>query len=447
MITRLPPLFALATLAGIAITGCSHSAADEEKGKAPAVNPIAARSAAPARAGDWPAWRGPKGDAISSETNWTSEWPADGPKKLWTAQVGIGFSAISVADGRAYTMGHAPNDPDKENKEELTDDTVWCFDATTGNVIWKQSYPCKLVANLHEGGPASTPAIDGNHVYTLSKQGHLFCFDSAKGDIVWKLELSKLLDVEMPAWGFSGSPRVFEDKLILDAGPTIALNKNTGELIWKSKDFVVGYGSPTLFTVGAEPLVAVLNNQFLTVLRVKDGSLVDKAPWTTPYATSACTPIVEPTDAGATIFISTGYDAGCALYDLADGKLTQRYKNKHMRNHMATCVAWKDVLFGFDGNTPPSSQVKLVALNRDTGEVLWKDRGLGAGTLMRAGDRLILSSDDGRLAIAEPSEKEYKQLAIAEVLQGKCWTMPVLADGCIYCRNAMGDVVCVDVRK
>src|SRR5260370_40842426 len=110
MITRLP-LFMLATLAGIAIAGCSHSAADPEKGKAPAANPIAARSTAPARSGDWPAWRGPNGDAISSETNWTSEWPADGPKKLWTAQVGIGFSAISVAQGRAYTMGPAPHGP------------------------------------------------------------------------------------------------------------------------------------------------------------------------------------------------------------------------------------------------------------------------------------------------------------------------------------------------
>jgi outer membrane protein assembly factor BamB len=446
-----------APLASIVIAaGCTRSSGGNEKGGPPAVNSVAAvetrDAGAPSTAtlngrDDWPAWRGPNGDAVSTETDWTNDWPAGGPKQLWTASVGVGFSAVSVAGGRAYAMGHDSTEPEKE-KEKLGDDTVWCLDAVTGSVIWKHSYPCKQVANLHEGGPSSTPAIDGNRVYTLSKEGHLFCFDATNGDVIWTVELQKLLDVEMPPWGFSGSPRVFDDKVILDAGPTVAFDKNTGKVAWKSKDHVVGYGSPTLFSVAGEPLVAVLNNQFLMVLRAKDGTLVDQAPWTSSFATSATTPVVEPANHGATIFISTGYDTGCALYDLTDGQLTQRYKNKHMRNHMATCVAWKDVLFGFDGNadSPPAPHVWLVALKRDTGEVLWKERGLGAGTLMRSGDRLILLSDDGRLVIAEASEKEYKPLATAEVLKGKCWTMPVLADGRIYCRDAAGDVVCVDVR-
>lgn len=444
-----------------ATVGCSKSAADDGANR-----PVAASATKVSASGgaetvssapsDWPCWRGSNGDAISTETDWTWKWPADGPKKLWTAPVGIGFSAISIADGRAYTMGHKPNEPDDERQEKYTDDTVWCFDAANGQIIWKQSYPCKLVANMHEGGPAATPAIADGRVFTLAKEGHVYCFDAIKGDILWKTELKKLLDVEMPPWGFSCSPRVFGDKVIIDAGPTVALNVKSGEVVWKSKDFVAGYGSPTFFTIGGEPLVAVLNNQYLIVLRLKDGSLVDKAVWTSPYATSSTSPVVETTDKGATIFISTGYNTGCALFDLADGKLIQRYKNKNMRNHMATCVAWKGLLFGFDGNTPPSSAVRFVALKRDSGELLWKyperkegddEPGLGAGTVMRAGDKLIALADDGRLVVGEASEAGFKQLASAEVLKGKCWTTPVLSHGRVYCRNAAGDVVCLDVRK
>jgi outer membrane protein assembly factor BamB len=452
----LPPptclkLLLVGLLGGMA-GGCTQSSADDAAGQ-PVPRPasierqvtVAAATAASHR-GDWPAWRGPTGDAVSGETDWSNDWPGDGPKKLWTAQVGVGFSAVSVANGRAYTTGHAATEHEGD-KETAGDDTVYCFNAQTGDVLWKRSYPCKPIANNHEGGPSATPAVDGDHVYTLSKEGHLFCLNTANGDIVWKVELPQLVEIEVPLWGFSGSPRVFEDKLILDAGRLIALDKNTGEIVWKTTDYVVGYGSPVLFTLGGEPLIALLNNQFLLVVRAKDGSLVDKAGWTSSFATSATTPVVDVTDNAATIFISTGYKGGCALYDLADGKLTRRYKNKNMSNHMASCVSWKNVLFGFDGNSSPSSQVRLVALDRDSGDVLWKERGLGCGTLMRSGDRLILLSDDGRLVIAEASDKEYKPLAKAEVLQGKCWTMPVLAGGRIYCRNAAGDVVCLDVKK
>ena len=440
-------------LAGGLLAACAPLIADDSSGKST----------------DWPRWRGPNGDGVSNETDWTSDWPADGPKQLWTAKIGVGFGSIAVADGRAYVMGHKRSkakhgnesakdgdatdaddknkDQDDEKKAKQGEDFVWCFDAATGREIWHYSYPCKLVDNLHEGGPAATPTVDGNHVYTLSKEGHLFCFDAAKGNVVWKAELQKLFDVDMPAWGFSGSPQVFGDKLILDAGPTVALNKNTGEVIWKTEKFSVGYGSPTFFSLGGEPLAAVLNNDFLLVVRIKDGSIVDKTPWKSPFSTNATTPIVELTDKGAAIFVSTGYGTGCGLYDLADGKLTERYKNKNMRNHMATCVPRGDVLFGFDGQSSPSSQAKLVALNRDSGEVLWKQRGLGCGTLLRAGERLIILSDDGRLVIAEASDKEYKELASAKVLEGKCWTVPILAAGRIYCRNAAGELVCVDVHK
>jgi outer membrane protein assembly factor BamB len=408
------------------------------------------KPARPIKAGDWPMWRGPWGDDVSHQaSDWSYSWPADGPKKLWTAEIGIGFSSFAVSEGRVYTMGHEPNPPEKEGKNELSNDIVWCLDATTGRVVWKHPYPAKLVANQHEGGPAATPTVDFNRVYTLSKDGQLFCLDAGTGDVVWKVELTPLLGVEMPGWGFSCSPRVSGDQLIVEAGRTIALEKATGKLIWKTEKYQPGYGSPTLFNALNESLVAVLNNDFLLVLRTYDGSEVAKVKWQTSYSTSAATPIVHAENGGAKIFISTGYGRGCGLFRLVEGKSTLEkvYEEKHPATHMSTGALWRGTVYAFDGQSSNSSQCNLMAVDYEKGTTLWKKRGLGCGTLMVADNRLIALGDEGKLAIVEADSKEYKVLAEAQVLDGKCWTPPVLAGGHIYCRNAVGHMVCLDVHK
>jgi outer membrane protein assembly factor BamB len=445
---------------GLFAVGCSTdpSGSPPVAGKTQAQSAAAPSSPAPIAAAaasiqpdDWPMWRGPKGNGISAETDWTSDWPTAGPKKLWTDEVGVGFSSCAVVGGHIYTLGHEPNTPEKEKAGELTDDTVWCFDAATGREIWKYAYRCKQVANLHEGGPGATPTIEENRVYTLSKEGQLFCFDAAKGTILWKQELQTLLGVPMPEWGFSGSPRIFGNMLILDAGRTVALDTLTGEVIWQTAKYRPGYGSPTIFSVDGQSYVAVLNNDDLLVVRASDGAEVDKVKWETDYVTTAITPIVRQKGHETSIFIS-GYKAGCALFDLKDGTLVMRYQNKAMSNQFCTCVLWHDVLYGIDGANNAPSQCKLMAVEYDTGKVLWKERGWGLASLMLSGDKqgggkLIVLSDEGRLGVVAADPKEYRLLASAQVLDGKCWTMPVLSGGRIYCRNAAGKLVCIDVRK
>lgn len=381
---------------------------------------------------DWPNWRGPDHNGISKESAWRKTFAEEGPKVLWKTNVGTGFSSVSVVDGRLYTMGHVGDD-----------DIVYCFNANTGEEIWRDSYPCALVDNLHEGGPAATPTVHDGRVYTVSKEGHLNCYEATSGNKLWSQELQKLLGVEMPTWGFSCSPRVVGELLIVEAGRTCALNRESGELAWKTEAYRPGYGSPALMRRGDEDLVVVLNNDYLMVVRLSDGTEVAKHKWETDYATTSITPIVVDD----TIFISTGYNRGCIRMKLVDDKLERMYQNKVMSNHMANCVLWEGHLYGFDGNSHNSRNVKLKCMDFETGKEKWSERGLGCGSLMMADGKLIALGDAGDLVIATASPEKFEPLAKAKVLEGRCWTVPVLSGGAIYCRNAAGDLVALEMRE
>src|SRR5262249_50965336 len=160
---------------------------------------------------------------ISQEKGWLTTWPADGPKKLWEGNVGIGYSSFSVSKGRLYTMG---------NVEET--DNVFCYDALSGKLLWKHEYPCSSKDPNGHLGNRSTPTVDGDRVYTLSRQGHFFCLDAASGKVKWSKDFQKDFGSEPPKWGFSGSPLIEHDWVLTEGGgknntSVIAFNKMTGD--------------------------------------------------------------------------------------------------------------------------------------------------------------------------------------------------------------------------
>jgi len=379
---------------------------------------------------DWPVFRGPAGDGIVRNAKWNPQFTGT-PKELWTAELGTGFSSFSVSGTRVISMGH---DGGK--------DYVWCLDLNTGKTLWSQNYPCALVDNLHEGGPAATPCIDGDRVYTLSKEGQLGCFDLKTGKPSWGVELQKTLDVKMPEWGFSCSPRTLGNMLLLESGHTVALNKVTGKGIWASDKFRMGYGSVTVFDNGKK--VASLNNDVLLILDTATGKELAKHRWETNYATSACTPVMVGENK---LFVSTGYGQGCALFEFTGSELKQIYQNKKLRSHMATPVVIGDYVYGIDGQSNERSRCRLVCLEVATGEEKWAQRGVGCGTIFAVDDKLVVFTDEGTLITAEANGEKYTEIAKATILDGRCWTVPVLVQGKILARNAKGTAVCVDVSK
>jgi outer membrane protein assembly factor BamB len=382
---------------------------------------------ADSQAGDWARWRGPSLNGVSTETGWQADWPASGPRIAWKAQVGTGFGSFAVAEGRVFVMGNADDR-----------DQVFCFEAASGKELWNHSYAEPLAPKLYEGGPNTTPTVDGDRVYTLSRQGKVFCLQVADGKVVWSKDLAADFDIPVPEkdhWGLSGSPFIEGDLVILNAGRAgIALKKASGDKVWSTGKEAAGYATPVPFELGGKRSLLMFTGSALVALDPQSGEERWQFPWKTSWNVNAADPIVS----GNRIFLSSGYNTGGAVIEVTDGRPVELWRNKNMRNQMSGSILWEGHLYGVDEN-------QLRCLSFDTGEVKWSERSVGKGTVTIADGKLIVLSDKGELMTAPASPEGFNPIARAQVLGGKCWTVPVLSNGRIYARNAKGDVVCLDV--
>ncbi len=380
-------------------------------------------------AADWPCWRGPQRNGISDEKGWLDKWPKDGPKIAWKASVGTGFAAVAVSKGRLYTLG---NEDDK--------DTVVCLDAVTGKKLWSHTYNAALDPNLFEGGPTATPAVDGDRVYTLSRWGHVHCYDAATGKVTWSKNVQEETNARIPTWGYAGSPLVLDNLLLLTIGGAgLALDKTNGKIVWQSEDKDAGYSSPLPFKHGGETYVFFSAEDAYIAVNPKTGKEQWRFRWLTNYGVNAADPII----ASEQVLLSTGYNKGAGLFPLGVASPKAIWQNRNLRNQFNSSVLLDGFVYGIDGDTTGKTSLKCLELK--TGDVRWTQDGVGPGALMAADGKLIVLTEEGELLVAKASPDGFKPSARAKVLDGKCWTVPVLANGRIYCRSAAGDLVCVDV--
>jgi outer membrane protein assembly factor BamB len=376
----------------------------------------------PLGAADWPQFRGLQRDGVAREGGLLKAWPANGPRRLWKVAVGDGFSGIVVAGGRLFTLYG-------KGRDEL----AVAHDARTGKELWRARIDEKYESDQGHG-PRSTPTVDGNRVFALSASGTLVALDAASGKMLWSRDLKRDFGAKPPGWGVSTSPLVEGNLLLVDAGGSagksaVALDKQTGKTVWTSQSDAAGYSAPIAITVGGVRQVLFFTGTALTALAPANGSLLWRVPWRTDWDVNAATPLFVAPDR---LFVSSGYDTGSALLRIKAGggraSAEEVWRSRGMKNTFSSSVLVGNHFYGFD-----NSVLKSIAVA--TGKDAWRKSGLGHGSLIAVDGHLIVLSERGRLALVEANPAEYREKAAAEVLSGKCWTAPTLANGRLYVRN------------
>lgn len=383
-----------------------------------------------ADAADWPKYRGPNLDGISTEPGLRASGEA---KMLWKASVGLGYSAPVIGGGRVVISGHDGKDRD----------TLFCFEEATGKELWKHSYLQPLGDLYFQGGTTGTAAIDGNRVYQLAREGELVCLELETGKLIWQKNLAKDFGYSKPDWGFAGAPLAWDDWLFLNVGDSgLCLKKGDGSVIWKSKDEVAGYSTPYPVTRNGWRLVAFSNKRSYVCVDASNGTEVWRHKWMTRYGVNAADPIVK----GDSVFLTSGYGKGATLLDWKEkGELKVIWQNREMQAQMNAPVLIGGHLYGVSGNEGQDG-TGLRCVDFTSGEVKWSEPSVGHGAMMAVGDQLLVVTEGGELQVGAATPSGYKATFRQQLVEPKVWTVPVFANGRVYCRNAAGKVVVVDMK-
>jgi outer membrane protein assembly factor BamB len=383
---------------------------------------------------DWPQWRGPRRDGVSAERGLLKSWPQSGPPLAWkVGGAGEGYSSFAVAEGRLFTLGARA---DREY--------VVAYDATTGKRLWEVPHGRRFTSNRGDG-PRSTPTVDGNRVYAFGANGDLTALDVASGHIAWTVNVIRDFGGQNITWGLSESPLVSGDRIIVSPGGSgsaiVAVNKADGKLLWKSEADRAGYSSAVLHEMGGVRQAIYFTGQRALGIDLANGRVL----WSYDRVANRTANIATPIAHGNHVFLSSDYGTGAALLQLtpAGGGITARevYFTREMRNHHASSVLTGDYLYGFSGAI-------LTAMRFETGEVAWRDRSVGKGSLVCADGRLYLFSEGGVVGLAEATPEGYREHGRFSLAIGSLptWSHPVVSNGKLFLRD-QDTVYAYDVRS
>jgi len=382
---------------------------------------------------DWPQWRGPDRNGISTETGLLKSWPAGGPKRLWVyEQAGRGYAGSAVAEGKVLTMG-------TEVREGADREVVLVISSETGKKLWSAPID-EVFENDWGDGPRGTPTVDQGRVYALGGQGTLVCLEFSSGRELWRVSLTRDLGGKVPQWGYAESPLVDGDRVICTPGggqgALAALDKNTGRVLWRSKDFTEGahYSSPVLLVHGGVRQYVQRTEKFVVGVAAGDGSLVWKGDFPGRVAVIP-TPVVRD----GYVYLTAGYSAGSKLIRLdGSNQPSTAYMNRVMKNHHGGVILLGDHIYGH------SDAVGWVCQDFVSGEELSVTEALGKGAVSYADGRFYcLEEDTGTVALFEASPRGWVEhgrftlqpQSAMRKRQGKIWTHPVIANGRLYLRD------------
>lgn len=396
---------------------------------------LALPALAAAAGNDWPQWRGPDRSGKSPEKGLLQAWPTGGPQRLWMATgLGQGDGSVVMQGDQIFVQGTRGEEG-----------RLFCLRRGDGTLLWEAGLGPKYV-NGNNPGECSTPTIDGDRVYALSGYGLLICAKTSDGSILWQVHLAKDLKGRSGGWGYSESPLVEGNLLIVSPGAPqatiVALDKMTGKLVWASKGLsdLCSYASPIAVDLGSRRVIIAFTGAAGVGLDASDGALLWRYAPPANGTANASTPIFHDNK----VFYTSDYGTGGGLLELApmeDRVVTRQvYFNKAMKNHFGGVVLLDGFLYGASGAV-------LACMNFDTGKLAWRHRGIGKSALSYADGRLYLINERGEVALVESTPKFFRLISRFRVPNptAPARTAPVVCDGRLYVRYG-DNLACYDIR-
>jgi outer membrane protein assembly factor BamB len=413
---------------------------------------------------DWPQWLGPKRDGVWRETGILDVFPAEGPKINWRLPIGGGYAGPAVAGGKVFVT-------DRQNPPAAADSTsppakgstpaierVLCLNEVDGQVLWTHTYDCPYTVS-YPAGPRCTPTVDGERVYTLGAQGHLFCLSVADGSVLWSKQFLKEFNLKnAPVWGFATHPLVDGNKLIcLVGGPgstVVAFDKLTGKELWRAIDSYTahgpGYGPPQIIEHSGRRILLAFHPAGLSALEPETGKPIWTYDWEINYGLTTPMPRLVKDE----LFLTTFYDGAVLLKLSSDGSsVSEVWKRKGKSEKNTDAIQsimptpWFDgeLVFGVD------SYGELRGLDARTGDRLWMTYAATGGQsdrwanafLVRQGDRFFIPNEKGDLIIARLDREGYHELSRTHLIEPTgaaqqrkvVWSHPAFANKSIILRN------------
>ena len=388
---------------------------------------------------DWPQWHGPNRDNVSTETGLLAAWPVGAPPLAWqTTGLGGGYAGLAVAGGKIFTSGDYSNGA-----------CVLALDVKSGKPLW-QSPLGKTGGGAGYPGPRATPTVDGKLVYALGQYGDLLCLQASDGKEVWRKNLTTDFGGKMmSSWGYSESPLVLGDQLLCTpggaAGSVIALNKQTGALLWRSKELTdpAAYSSLMASPIAGTLQVIVFTGAHVAGLDPKTGTVL----WSAPRR-GATAVVPMPVIKDDCVFVTSGYGIGCNLFKItrsgAAFTATEVYANTEMVNHHGGVVLAGPNVYGF------SDGKGWKCLDLLTGQTVWESKKLGKGTILSADGHLYLRSETGgTLVLIEATPTGWQETGrfTQPSLSGKStWVHLTVSGGKLFVRD-QDLLLCYNIKK
>ena len=447
-------------------------------------------------ANDWPQFLGPDRNGVSKETGLLEKFPESGPKLVWQKQIGTGYSAPSVRDGK-LVLFHRVGD------EEI----VECMEAGSAKTLWRYSYASKFQDPYgYNNGPRCTPLLTETFCYTLGAEGMLTCLDLTNGKLVWQRNTAREWDIPEAFFGVGSTPVIEGDLLIVMIGGqpnsgVVGLDAKTGKTIWesvgeknwsgkpmlgwtdpyqqrvpgekfslarkadeemkvtwKAYDKQASYSTPVLATVNGKRRLFCLMRQGLVMLDPKTGA-VDDSFWyraRIEESVNAANPVVIK---DKVLISSSYYRTGSVLLKVnSDQKFEELWRSLVMEIHFTTPIYHDGYLYAFSGRNEPDARFRCVEF--ETGKLMW-DRDehwpphstpqpnvYGRGSAILADGKLIVLGEGGLLGLFNVNPKKPEEISRWQVpqLHYPTWAAPVLANKKLYLRSE-DHLVCLEMGK